>query len=127
MRSVARAFSEGIKRVLAAPAVLIGLAALALLSPLYPNTASRRVLIEFVLVGSFLLGGVIDRYARARPTHSYGFFGACGRHVAAMLRLAAAELLLYLAADNLPDARVAIAVAIAVNLVCLYARVRIVV
>ena len=127
MRSVARAFTEGIRRVLAAPAVLIGVAAVTLLSPLYPTTASRRVLVEFVLVGSFLIGGVIDRYARARPTRGYGFFGACGRHFGAMLRLAVAEILLYLAADNLPDARAAVAVAIAVNLVGLFARVRLVV
>lgn len=124
---MARAFTEGVRRVLAAPAVLIGIAAAALLSPLYPNIASRRALVEFVLVGSFLMGGVIDRYARARPTRGYGFFGACGRHVAAMLRLALAEALLYLVADNLPDARAAVALAIAVNFVGLYARVRLVV
>src|SRR3954469_17426910 len=127
MRGVAHAFTEGVRRVLSAPAVLVGLAAVALPSPLYPNTASRRVLVEFVLVGSFLLGGVIDRYARARPTRGYGFFGACGRHFAAMLRLAAAEILLYPAADNLPDARAAFALAVAVNFVGVYARVRLVV
>jgi hypothetical protein len=124
---VTRAFTEGVRRVLSAPAVLIGVAAAAVSSPLYPNAASRRVLIEFVLVGSFLLGGVIDRYARARPTRAYGFFGACGMHAGAMLRLAVAELLLYLVADNLPDARAALALALAVNLVGVYARVRLVV
>jgi hypothetical protein len=127
MRGVAHAFSEGVRRVLSAPVVLAGAAVLCLLSPLYPNTASRRVLIEFVLVGSFLAGGIIDRYARARPTRAYGFFGACGRHAAAMLRLAVVEVLLYLGADNLPDVRAALAVALLVNLAGLYARVRIVV
>jgi hypothetical protein len=127
MRGVAHAFSEGLRRVLSAPAVLVCVAALSLLSPLYPNSASRRILVEFALVASFLAGGVIDRYARARPTRGYGFFGACGRHFPAMLRLAAIEVLLYLGADNLPDARVALAAVVVVNLFGVFARVRLVV
>ena len=124
---MAQAFIGGIRRVLSAPALLAAVAAASLLSPLYPTVASRRLLFEFVLVGSFLLGGAIDRYARARPTRAVGFFGACGRHLAAMLRLAAIEVLLYLAADNVPDVRAALAIALVVNLVCVYARVRLVV
>jgi hypothetical protein len=124
---VTRAFSDGIRRVLYAPVLLACVAAVSLLSPLYPNTASRRFLFEYVLVGSFLCGGIIDRYARDRATRAHGFFGACGRHFGAMLRLAAIEVLLYLAADNLPDWRAALAVVVVVSFLCLFARVRIVV
>lgn len=124
---MAHAFSDGIRRVLSAPVLLACVAAASLLSPLYPNTASRRILFEYVLVLSFLAGGIIDRYARARPTRAHGFFAACGRHLGAMLRLAAIEILLYLAADNLPEWRAGVALAVVVNLVCLYARVRLVV
>jgi hypothetical protein len=124
---VTRAFGEGIRRVWSAPLLLVSVAAAGLLSPLHPTAASRRVLFEFVLVGSFLAGGVIDRYARARPTRGYGFFGACGRHLAAMLRLAALELLLYLAADNLPTAAAAVVIAVAISMLLTYARVRLVV
>jgi hypothetical protein len=122
---VARALSDGVRRVLSAPAVLAGVAAVSLLSPLHPNTDSWRLLIAFGLISTFLIGGILDRYARARPTRGYGFFGACGRHFGAMLRLTIAEALLYLAADNMPEERGALAVAAVVNLVAAYARVRI--
>ena len=88
-----RALNDGVRRVCSAPALLAAVAAVSLLSPLYPNTASRRVLVEFVLVGSFLAGGIIDRYARMRATRAYGFFGACGRHLGAMLRLGSQQRL----------------------------------
>ena len=120
-----QALGGGIRRVLSAPAVLVSVAAVSLLSPLYPNTARPRVLIEYVLVSAFLFGGILDRYARGRPTRATGFFAACGRHAGAMLRLAAIEILLYLAADNLPSWYAAVAAAAAVNLVFVYARVRI--
>ena len=123
-----RAFGDGIRRVWSAPLLLACIAVVSLLSPLYPNTASRRVLLEFVLTGSFLAGGVIDRYARGRPTRGYGFFGACGRHLGAMLRLAALEIVLYLGVDNLPTPVAAsVAIAVAINMVLTYARVRLVV
>ena len=125
---MARAFSEGIRRVWSAPLLLGSVAVLCLLTPLQPATASRRVLFAYVVVGSFLAGGAIDRYARARPTRAYGFFGACGRHFAAMLRLAAIEVLLDLGVDNLPiPAATGAALVALVNLIMLYARVRIVV
>ena len=38
---------------------------------------------------TFLSGGVIDRYARQRPTRAYGFCAASGVHVFRLLRLAA--------------------------------------
>ncbi|HEY2435218.1 MAG TPA: hypothetical protein VGI12_21285 [Vicinamibacterales bacterium] len=122
-----RACVDGIRRVVSAPVLLVCTAAAALLTPLHPTVASRRILFEFVLIGSFVAGGAIDRYARARPTRATGFFGACGRHLGGMLRLAALEALLYLAADNLPQARVAQAVVVIVNLLFVYARVRLVV
>jgi hypothetical protein len=125
---VAHALSDGIRRVVAAPVLLACVAALSLSSPLYPNTASRRILFEFVLVGSFLAGGILDRYARMRPTRAYGFFGACGRHLGAMLRLAAIEILLYVAIDNLlPWTGAAIGAVTVISLYMAYARVRLVV
>lgn len=42
----------------------------------------------YVLLWLFLAGGVIDRYARARPTRSYEFFTACGVYFVRFLRLA---------------------------------------
>jgi uncharacterized membrane protein len=122
-----QALTGGLRRVVSAPAVLASLAALSLLRPLYPNSASRGILVEYAIVTAFLFGGVLDRYARARPTRATGFFGACGRHVGAMLRLAAIEIVLYLAADNVPVLPVALGIAIAVNIVGVYARVRVVV
>jgi hypothetical protein len=37
---------------------------------------------------TFLAGGIIDRYARQRPTRAYGFFAACGTHFPRLIRLA---------------------------------------
>jgi len=45
-------------------------------------------LVRGLLFWSFVSGGVIDRYARDRPTRGRGFFAACGAHAPAMLRLA---------------------------------------
>jgi hypothetical protein len=126
MRGVAHAFSDGIRRVLSAPLLLAGVAAASLLSPFYPRTASARVLVEYALAWSFLSGGVIDRYARDRPTRGYGFFGACGRHFGAMLRLTLVEAaVLYLAMTRLEDRRAAITSAAVLALLSIYARVRI--
>jgi len=41
----------------------------------------------WLVLWSFLSGGVIDRYARQRPTRTHGFFAACGTHVWRFLRL----------------------------------------
>lgn len=49
----------------------------------------------WLVLWSFLSGGVIDRFARARPTRSHGFFGACGMHVWRLLRLGLAALAVY--------------------------------
>jgi len=49
----------------------------------------------FVGLWIFLSGGIIDRYARERPTHGYGFFAACGAFFFRFLRLALAQWLVY--------------------------------
>src|SRR5262245_62030324 len=108
--------------------MLACVSALALSSPLYPNAASRRILLEYILVGSFLLGGILDRYARMRPTRAFGFFGACGRHAGAMLRLAALEVLLWLVVTNVVDSPAgALGGLTGVGLFMSFARVRLVV
>lgn len=42
----------------------------------------------YLLLWLFLTGGILDRYARARPTRSYEFFSACGVYFVRFLRLA---------------------------------------
>ena len=42
----------------------------------------------YLVLWLFLAGGVLDRYARARPTRSYEFFMACGVYFVRFLRLA---------------------------------------
>jgi hypothetical protein len=49
----------------------------------------------WLLLWSFLSGGIIDRFARARRTRSHGFFGACGMHVWRLLRLGIVALVVY--------------------------------
>jgi hypothetical protein len=49
----------------------------------------------WMVLWSFLSGGVIDRLARGRRTRSHGFFGACGMHFWRLLRLGAAAFLAY--------------------------------
>jgi hypothetical protein len=58
-----------------------------------PSIAAVTAL--WLLAWSFLSGGIIDRYARARRTRSHGFFGACGMHVWRLLRLGLAALAVY--------------------------------
>jgi hypothetical protein len=43
--------------------------------------------VAWLLLWSFLTGGVIDRYARRRPTRAHGFFAAAGTHFWRFLRL----------------------------------------
>ena len=42
----------------------------------------------YLLLWLFLAGGILDRYARARPTRSYEFFTACGVYFVRFIRLA---------------------------------------
>jgi hypothetical protein len=50
---------------------------------------------SYLLLWLFLTGGVLDRYARARPTRSYEFFTACGVYFVRFLRLAPLIALAY--------------------------------
>jgi hypothetical protein len=49
----------------------------------------------WLVLWSFLAGGIIDRLARARRTRSHGFFAACGMHFWRLLRLGAVAWLAY--------------------------------
>ena len=49
----------------------------------------------WLVLWSFLAGGIIDRFARARRTRSHGFFGACGMHFWRLLRLGVVAWLVY--------------------------------
>ena len=60
------AFAEGERRT--APLLMLGAA--------------------YLLLWLFLAGGIIDRYARARPTRSHEFFMACGVYFVRFLRMA---------------------------------------
>jgi hypothetical protein len=50
----------------------------------------------WLLLWTFLSGGIIDRYARNRPTRAAGFFGACGDWFGRMLRLDVFAAIAYL-------------------------------
>ena len=60
-----------------------------------PIAPVAGVLALYLLAWSFLLGGLLDRLARQRPTRAFGFFGACGRHWGVLLRLAIVAALIY--------------------------------
>ena len=49
----------------------------------------------WLVLWSFLSGGVLDRYARMRPTRAPGFFAACGTHFWRFLRIGLLSLLVY--------------------------------
>jgi hypothetical protein len=49
----------------------------------------------YLLLWLFLAGGILDRYARGRPTRSYEFFAACGVYFVRFLRLAPMVALTY--------------------------------
>lgn len=49
----------------------------------------------WLVLWSFLSGGVIDRYARQRPTRASGFFAACGTHFWRFLRLGMLAWIVY--------------------------------
>ncbi len=52
--------------------------------------------LAWLVVWSFLSGGVLDRYARQRPTRTHGFFAACGTHFWRFLRLGAIAWVVHL-------------------------------
>jgi hypothetical protein len=49
----------------------------------------------YIVLWIFVAGGILDRYARERPTYSHGFFSACGTFFFRFLRLAAAQWVVY--------------------------------
>ena len=58
----------------------------------------------WLVLWSFLSGGVLDRYARGRPTRAHGFFAACGTHIWRFLRLGVFALAAYAYTLSLHDA-----------------------
>jgi hypothetical protein len=74
-------------------AVLDNLSAVLDNQPLASTVAGASA--AYILVWTFLSGGVIDRLARARPTRSERFFAACGLHFWRLLRLGILALLAY--------------------------------
>lgn len=74
-------------------AVLDNLSGLLDNTPLAATIAGATA--AWLVLWSFLTGGIIDRFARARRTRSHGFFGACGMHFWRLLRLGAVALLAY--------------------------------
>ena len=52
-------------------------------------------LAAYLLGWLFLSGGIVDRYARQRPTRAHGFFSACGVYFFRFLRLALVAGLAY--------------------------------
>jgi hypothetical protein len=58
-------------------------------------TTIAGVTAAWLVIWSFLSGGIIDRFARNRATRSRGFFAACGAHFPALARLGLISLALY--------------------------------
>lgn len=148
--AVLRALQDGCRRAASAPAVLLGAMALTYLfsGPLDPSLSRVAVFTQYiavlaalpfggalfglqepawVVIWAFLAGGIFDRYARNRPTRGRGFFGACGAHLPAMLRLGVPEWLIGLIAVRTLDGPAPLAVALGASVLFLYARVRLVV
>jgi len=139
---IAHALREGFARVMSAPAVIVGTFAAARVfdvpadTSLLLQTAQIRPIAIWLLFWSFAYGGVLDRFARNRPTRGYGFFAACGGHAMALARLAivilAGEFLLLRAVlaigglTRAANAALAISLMIATAVVA-FARVRLVV
>ncbi len=59
------------------------------------SAATWIVVLAWWVVGTFLSGGIIDRFARMRPLHAFGFFGACGEKFARLIRLNVLVLVIY--------------------------------
>lgn len=74
-------------------AVLDNLSSLLDNAPLVSTIAG--ITAAWLVLWSFLSGGVLDRYARQRPTRAHGFFAACGTHFWRFLRLGILALAVY--------------------------------
>jgi hypothetical protein len=99
-------------------------------------TVDLRGLIWGLVFWSFVSGGILDRYARNRPTRGRGFFGACGAHFPAMLRLgiialaidaAIYQIVARLAAQRPFAHALALLLIMVISVIATYARVRLVV
>jgi hypothetical protein len=60
-----------------------------------PGPVLSIVVGAWLVLWSFLSGGILDRFARNRPTWASGFFAACGTHFFRFLRLGIVALLAY--------------------------------
>ena len=76
-------------------AVLLNLSNLLDNLPLATTVAGATA--AWLVLWSFLAGGIVDRLARNRPTRARGFFGACGAHAGALIRLGLIALAVYAA------------------------------
>lgn len=69
------------------------------LSGFLDNTSRPVVIVgaasAYIVLWLFLAGGIIDRYARNRPTRAHGFFAACGVFFWRFARLAVAQWIAY--------------------------------
>jgi hypothetical protein len=74
-------------------AVLDNLSGLLDNAPLATTIAGATV--AWLVIWSFLSGGILDRFARNRPTRTAGFFAACGTHFWRFLRLGIVGWLVY--------------------------------
>jgi len=61
------------------------------------TTAIAAAVGAWLVIWSFLSGGVMDRYARNRPTRAYGFFAAAGTHFWRFFRLGILAFMAYYA------------------------------
>lgn len=73
--------------------VLTNLSALADNLPMATTVAGATA--TWMVLWSFLSGGILDRYARRRATRAHGFFAACGAHFWRFLRLGVVAWLCY--------------------------------
>ena len=83
------------------PSVIGFGAVLANLSNILDNRPTAGLLVgvmtAYLFLWIFLVGGVLDRYARRRPTRVAGFFSACGVYFFRFLRLGVVAWLAYAA------------------------------
>ena len=61
----------------------------------YPPPALMWLLGGYLALWTFLSGGILDRYARQRPTRAHGFFSASGRLFFRLARLTALAGIVY--------------------------------
>jgi len=131
---VAHALRDGFARIAVAPLVAVGLFVVLRLLELSQDdgwtmiAAGKRRTIVALLFWAFAYGGVIDRYARNRPTRAHGFFAACGGHFLPLVRLAILPLVVAWGLMILQPGFVAgSAVVLIVDVVMQFARIRLVV